>query len=117
MLPGNNLKERVEYFADWDYNIKVAGVSFRRKELDELYEKDWNKVKVEIKEEPENKFDPNAIAIYADNVHIGYISAIVVQPVKQLIKQGHNYECALIYVTNGHRGKGIRTAKIALKEK
>lgn len=123
-LPGNDLKERVEYFADWDYNIKIAGVKFRQTELDELYEANWNDVQVRLEPEPTNAFDPNAIKIYASLKHVGYIPATVAEPLNQLIKDGHEYECALIYITNNHQGKaagkggkGIRTAKIALKEK
>lgn len=117
MTPGNDLKARVEYFADWDYNIKVAGVSFRQRELDELYEADWNQVQIELQEDPDNEVDPNAIKILASVKHIGYIPALVAPYIKDLLNNGEQFECALIYVTDGKRGKGIRTAKIAARRK
>lgn len=119
MVPGNDLKARVEYFGDWDYQIKVAGVKFRQSELDELYGEDWNELQVALQQEPENKYDPNAIAIYAGTegpIQIGYIPATVAVPLNQMINEGKEFECALVYITSGNRGK-IRTAKIALKEK
>ncbi len=116
-MPGNDLKERVEYFADWDYNIKVAGVKFRQSELDELYERDWNKVEITCVPEPDNKYDPNAIKILADGVLIGYFPATVAEAFSDAKDSGYfnNIKCALIYVTSGDGGKFI-TAKVALKE-
>lgn len=115
MAPGNDLKARVEYFADWDYNIKIAGVSFRQRELGELYEADWNKVQIELEEEPDNQYDPNAIKILASLKHVGYLPAMVAPHVKELLNSGEKFECALVYITSGSRGKGIRTGKIALR--
>lgn len=121
MIPGNDLKARVEYFSDWDYNIKIAGVKFRQNELGELYEEDWNKLQVELRPEPDNKFDPNAIAIYTmregvDSIHIGYIPGMVAPHLLKTINEGQEYECMLVYITSGNRGK-IRTGKIALRRK
>lgn len=127
--PGNDLKARVEFYSDWDYNIKVAGVKFRQSELDKLYEVDWNQVQIDLQEEPENKFDPNAIAIWAnqastDSIQVGYIPATVAPHIKEMLNNGETFECALIYITDNTRGRaaqrggqGIRTAKIAVRRK
>lgn len=115
MMPGNDLKARVEYFSDWDYNIKIAGVKFRQKELGELYEADWNALEINLVPEPDNKYDPNAVMIMANHTHIGYLPAMVAEAFSQSTDVT-KYKCALIYITSGERGKGIRTAKIALKE-
>lgn len=120
MMPGNDLKQRVEFFSDWDYNIKIAGVSFRQKELGELYEEDWNNLSVELQQEPENKYDPNAIAIWVnrpnqDSIHAGYIPALVAPHINELLSNGQQFECALVYLTEGRRG--CRTGKIALRKK
>lgn len=112
-MPGNNLKERVQFFAEWDYNIKIAGVSFRQKELGKLYERDWNQVSVRIEPEPDNKYDANAVAVYADDIHVGYIPGLVAPHITSLINKGQTFKCALIYITNGNRG--VRTGKIALQ--
>ena len=113
-MPGNDLKKRVEFYADWDYNIKIAGVKFRQSELGELYEEDWNEVLVNIKPEPTNKFDPNAIAIYANDIHIGYIPALIAPHINNLLVE-QKFECALVYLTEGKRG--CRTGKIALRRR
>ena len=118
-LPGNDLKERVEFFSDYDYQIKVAGVKFRQSELGELYGEDWNELRVVLQPEPENKYDPNAIAIYAGiegPIQMGYLPAMVAPHLLSNMNDGKEYTCALVYITSGNRGK-IRTAKIALKEK
>lgn len=117
MQPGNDLKLRVDFFADWDYNIKLAGVSFRQKELDKLYGENWNKVDIEVVPEPENKFDKNAVAVYANDVHVGYIPALVAPHIKSLIDQEQKFECALIYITEKYNEGKYRGAKIALRKK
>jgi hypothetical protein len=115
MLPGNDLKQRVEFFADWDYNIKVAGVKFSQEKLSKLYEEDWNKINISLSPEPDNPYDSNAIKILADDQGIGYLPRMVAQAFKDNHIDVKKYKCALIYITAGDRGK-IRTAKIALKE-
>ena len=115
-IPANDLKARVEYFSDWEYQIKIAGVKFRQSELGEMYGEDWNKVEVQLVPEPTNAYDPNAIAIYANDIQLGYIPAMVATHLSKSINEGKEYECALVYITEGNRGK-IRTGKIALKEK
>jgi len=112
MAPGNDLKARVDFFADWDYNIKIAGVSFRQEELGKLYGRDWNAITISLVEEPDNKYDPNAIKIIADDMHIGYIPGMVAPHVKELLNNGQKFESALMYITSG---KKIRTGKIALR--
>lgn len=114
-MPENDLKERVEFFSDWDYNIKIAGVKFRQKELGELYGEDWNKLEISIVPEPTNKFDPNAIQIFAGQIHIGYIPALVAVHINELLNNGQKFECALVYLTEGRRG--CRTGKIALRRR
>lgn len=116
MKPGNDLKARVAYFANWDYNIKIAGVSFHQRELGKLYETDWNNIEITLVADPNNKVDPNAIQICADGEHIGFIPALVAPHLKSLIDNGQKFECALVYITDGRRGSGIRTGKIALRK-
>lgn len=115
-MPGNDLKERVQYFSDWDYNVKVAGVKFRQEELGKLYDEDWNQIKIILEPEPTNEYDPNAVKILANGIHIGYIPAMVAEAFNGLNTEFNKFECALIYITGGDSGK-FRTAKVALKEK
>lgn len=65
-------------------DLKVVGVTFRNKgtgesrsaiirELKEKYGDDVSSIKVEIKREPDNKFDANAVMVLADGKQIGYL--------------------------------------------
>jgi len=54
-----------------DVEFSLAGVSFRRENFQQaaLVPGDL----LTLKREPENKFDPNAIAVYKGALHIGYV--------------------------------------------
>ena len=93
-------------------NHHVAGTSYRQKEIESLgednpiyeyskrelidegyedekvYYYDFNPYTVELIEEPDNKFDPNAIKVVVDGVHVGYIKKGSCTHVKNLLKSG-----------------------------
>ena len=93
-------------------NHHVAGTSYRQKEIESLGEEnpiyeyskrelideeyegekvyyyDFNPYTVELIEEPDNKFDPNAIKVVIDNVFVGYIKKGSCAHVKTLLKSG-----------------------------
>jgi hypothetical protein len=53
--------------------IKVAGTFYRKGVIKQMVNNEYNNV-VELKPEPTNKFDPNAIKVVVDKkYHIGYI--------------------------------------------
>lgn len=56
--------------------------------------------KVSLVPEPENPHDPNAIAVYVDDVHIGYIPAVDCTEVHQLLSGEHTVSA---YVAGGAR--------------
>ena len=59
---------------------KIAGINYRKRIRDYV-----GKCKGYIQPEPKNKFDPNAIAIYAeDGHHLGYIPEAETQEVRDL---------------------------------
>lgn len=111
----NNLKENVEIYKDWDYNIKVVGIAYHQPELAQLYPKDWENIDIQLEPEPTNKFDPNAIKVMADGLQIGYIPALVAEVMVEQLEE-YNFECKLIYITMGLAGKK-RTAKIAINRR
>lgn len=110
----NDLKENVEKFADWDYNIKVAGVKFKQEELAKIYDRDWSMCAVSLEPDPENPVDPNAIKVFVDGIWCGFLPAAVAKAVtdSELLKD--SYQAALVYVTGGADNK-FRTAKIAVR--
>lgn len=89
--------------------VKIAGLSFH------VDFNDFSKYSIEggyIKAEPQNEYDPNAIAIYHDSgKHIGYIPKECIIDVKKFT-DGDNAPC-IIYIVpfidvNGERGlKGV----------
>ena len=93
-------------------NHHVTGTSYRQKEIESLGEEnpiyeyskrelideeyegekvyyyDFNPSTVELIEEPDNKFDPNAVKVVIDSVHVGYIKKGSCTHVKNLLKSG-----------------------------
>lgn len=60
--------------------FKIAGINYRKRIMDYV-----GKCKGYIQPEPKNKYDPNAIAIYAeDGHHLGYIPQADTQEVRDL---------------------------------
>ncbi len=92
-------------------NLKVAGVSYRQDTIrslgqknddyflsqnqikedyadERIYEYEFDPQPVEFRYEPENEYDPNAIAIYAGGVHIGYVKKGSTAHIRKLIEGG-----------------------------
>ncbi len=59
--------------------INVVGTKFRTQEERDKLAKfvDTLPVLVDFEREPENKFDKNAIAVFADGIHAGYVPAAI----------------------------------------
>ena len=88
------VKSEVDYIT---HNYKVAGISFHNEELmglaeenicydytkkeilddlmynERIYQYDFYPDKIELVPEPTNEYDPNAVKVIVDNIHIGYI--------------------------------------------
>lgn len=112
----NNLKENVKFYKSWDYNIKAAGVKFYQTELAQLYRKDWEDIDIELVLEPENKYDPNAIKIIADGLHVGYVPALIAQVMAKQLADGAQFDIEVVYIT-GNDGTKSHTIKIALNRR
>lgn len=59
-----------------DFDNPVGGFLQDASDGDKLYELEHVTTKVELVHEPDNKHDPNAIAIYADGKKIGYVRKV-----------------------------------------
>ncbi len=97
---------------DKEYNFKASGTSFRKdnfcdilyenyafsmtkKELVEMgmideriYKYEQGGGEAELIPEPDNQYDPNAIAIYFEGTHVGYVPASKCAKVKKLMDSG-----------------------------
>lgn len=54
-----------------------------------------------LRREPDNQYDSNAVKIFADHQHIGYIKATVAQQIAPLMDSGQIIEVELLEVTGG----------------
>lgn len=97
---------------DDDYDFKVSGTSFRKENFYNILSEDyyWDMTKKELVElgmidepiyryengggeaklipEPDNQYDPNAIAVYVDDTHVGYVPSKKCAKVKRLLDSG-----------------------------
>lgn len=56
---------------------------------------------LELKRQPENQFDPNAVALYFGSFHIGYLRKEIAKHVAPLIDEGAHYRAVIEHVTGG----------------
>lgn len=97
---------------DDDYDFKVSGTSFRKENFYDILSEDyfWDMTKGELVElgmidepiykyengggeaklipEPDNQYDPDAIAVYVDDTHVGYVPSKKCAKVKRLLDSG-----------------------------
>jgi hypothetical protein len=59
----------------------LTGTKFRGVEVEALVRSLPNAEPLELLREPDNKFDPNAVQVWARGVHIGYLKASQNKPV------------------------------------
>lgn len=103
-IPSASLETTIEHH-------KLAGTSFRQNDIIELGEENdcytWTKKEiveygmedeniyqlifspesVELIEEPDNEYDPNAVKVVIDGIHVGYIKKGSCSHIKKLIKE------------------------------
>lgn len=94
-------------------NHRIAGTSFRQKEIESLGEENpiyeyskkelvdegfedekiyfynFSPSSVELIEEPDNSYDPNAIKVLIDRVHVGYVKKGSCSHIKKLLHSGN----------------------------
>lgn len=82
-----------------DFLLEIAGFRYTQPNVDT---QDVINLPLHFKPEPENKFDPNAIAIYQDEYKIGYVSRALCSSFLKLFNRGivHAKICKL----NGTKG-------------
>lgn len=78
------------------FDINVAGVTFRKANVKEFL--DGRKRDIKFVKEPDNKYDPNAIMIMGDGLHIGYVPKTINQQVAMLMDM---YEHKVTYKDGG----------------
>lgn len=76
-----------------------AKISELRKAADagNVYEYTFRSPKIELIPEPDNEYDPNAIAVYADGVQIGYIKKGSTARIRNILKTREVKDMQLIF--------------------
>lgn len=65
-------------------HFQLAGISFRRKKFAQARLKPTDLLT--LKAEPQNEHDPNALAVYRNDIQIGYVPRAINQPLAQLLR-------------------------------
>ncbi len=90
------------------FHTKIVGVSFegRQDMLAGLREG----AELELIRQPENEYDPNAIAVRFGNLHVGYIRKEIAREIASIFDEGTPYGARVASLTGGgekHRGVNI----------
>lgn len=109
VVPAENTSDSKNKINTPHENHNVAGTSFRQKEIaslgdynfeyeqtkkeivenyfgdEKIYELTFNPFDVQLVEEPDNEYDPNAIKVVIDGIHVGYIKKGSCSHIKKLI--------------------------------
>lgn len=86
--------------------VKVKGTSRRQSELEKLSAFKPSEISVQLKREPHNSFDGNAIAVYAASstrkvFFIGYLPKVVASVVAPLFDKGEEPKTKAFNITGG----------------
>jgi single-stranded-DNA-specific exonuclease len=90
------------------FHSKIAGVSFEGRQ-DTVAGLRLG-AELELRREPQNQYDPNAIAIYYGVLPLGYIKKGIAKHIAPLIDAGERYKANIASLTGGdakHRGVNI----------
>jgi len=103
--------QRTRHFADFH----IAGLTYG--DGIELIQELKPGTKLDLKSEPDNPYDPNAVAIYYANKRLGYIPAAANSEISQLLYFGHNiFDTTIIQLTpDQHPSHQIRVV-VRLKD-
>lgn len=89
------------------FRVKVRGTSRRQAEIEKLSMLKPSEVRVELKREPHNRFDGDAIAVYAIAINrkmlfIGYLPKAVASVLAPLFDKGNEPKAKAFRVTGGY---------------
>lgn len=74
-------------FENDDYSLSKRDLEDSCSEYEKIYQFEFFPSNVQLVEEPENEYDPNAIKVVIDGVHVGYIKKGSCSHVKKLINE------------------------------
>jgi len=91
---------------EYKFHTKIVGISFEGRQgyISSLQIGDT----LEIKPEPNNVYDPNAIAIFVGDKQLGYLKKELAESLKKELEAGYNYTCVVSDITGAtHQTQGV----------
>ncbi|MBV8530185.1 MAG: DEAD/DEAH box helicase [Candidatus Eremiobacteraeota bacterium] len=103
------LHDRYSTIADaWSFHTKITGVSFEGRQ--DVIAGLRNGAALELRRQPENSHDPNAVAVHYGNLQLGFFNQALAAKIAPLIDAGARYRARIASLTGGqsrHRGVNI----------
>ena len=94
------LERRQKKMKIQNVDLKVVGVTFKNEDtgekradiIKELMDRDPASIPIKLEREPDNKYDMNAVKVYADNRQIGYIGKEYAQIIAPLMDEYEEFD-------------------------
>lgn len=97
LLPSDKVYKR-DFTIERKYSFEIAGIDFHSYRYGDLYilgDKYYDGQWLDLKEEPWNEYDPNAIAIYLLGSKLGYIRRVDTDDVRYIMTVCKRYQATL----------------------
>lgn len=104
-IKNSKLLETGDYEEIKSFYTKIAGVTFGNAQSNIARLKSGDSLN--FKREPNNKYDPNAIAVRKDSTKLGHLSSDIAQDIAPLIDSGCLIFGKVKNVTGGYNGKSF----------
>lgn len=88
-------------------HTKVVGVTKQNedgKNIQDILKDLYDGCDLTLKRDPKNPYDPNAIKVYADGEHIGYINRDLARDLAKSMDSGRTVEASIDEITGGKDG-------------
>jgi|GEM_PF-7134663 len=85
---------------------KVAGTEYYPEAIRHILKRGFTSKTAELRREPNNPYDPNALAVWIDGRQVGYISARMAEEYSPIIDRKFNGKRCLAYICALHQDPG-----------
>lgn len=82
---------------------EIVGVHFRPAEAKAIHNDLQIGQHVDLIPEPDNNYDPNAVMVYSDNVHIGYVARVNNYEIADYLNSGGEHAVATVNRREGNK--------------
>jgi len=107
---GRYLLDRYATIGDaMQFHTKLAGVSFEGRQ--DVIAGLRAGVELELRREPQNRFDPNAVAVFYGNLQLGFLNKDLASHLAPAIDEGARYRARVASLTGGAAATAAASAK------